>query len=392
LTPMPEITSDRADVIAWAQAVLDDPNAVILDLETDGLASHGPSGGEDLSICEIGVVSVTGQVLIDRLICPVNGIRQEATAVHQIAQTDVADAPDFWNTDIGGGRTPRDELMECLKGARVVSFNVAFEQGVLHSEDGWSDEPLGDWMRNVRWECAQEMYGQFLGVKFPAQPGSLHRAVPDCYATLSLLHMMAKSSPGGLPAHKPIGDLTKSQLDYLHILVKQVERTHEGAKRCIATITDREDLTRLCDLSFDEASRAIDHLKESKNSYNQLLVLCSQRLGVNATTDASALGAVVGEILGTPVSTIWELTPTELAGVVEHIKNDAEANHQTLVQEAGLTKYQQTKLRKALRESFIECLHCRYEFMGRVLGRPVLSTGQLEPEDLDKVLQAARQR
>lgn len=184
----PDYTADRQSAIDWARAVLADETTVILDSETTGLRS----GAE---ICQIAVIDTRGQVLLDTLVRPVNGIPAEATAIHGITDEQVTEAPPFTEVALG--------LWELLRDRRVVVYNASFDARLIHQSlaahevnpPGETDELLDA----AGWECAMVRYAAYCGdwnpyfgdYRFQKLPNATHSAVGDCRATLRVIERMA---------------------------------------------------------------------------------------------------------------------------------------------------------------------------------------------------------
>lgn len=157
---------DRAKAMELAQNYINsDP--LFLDTETTGL-----SGMHE--ICEIAIVDVKGEVLINTLVRPTCRIDFNTSQIHGITDEMVKDAPTF------GDLLPR--LEQILRGREVVVYNVEFDEGKLErsavangcafGEDNpawWLAYPTGEETGEGRkvyhrpWHCAMELYAQFYG-------------------------------------------------------------------------------------------------------------------------------------------------------------------------------------------------------------------------------------
>ena len=183
--------ADRACATRWAQRVLADQTAVILDTETTGL---------DGWIVQVAVIDVQGRVLLDTLIHPQQPIPDTATAIHGITDADVSEAPTFGNVFA--------ELSRLLEGQRVVVYNKAFDMGRLwdevyrlHGGDqaAWCEADA--WLARYRWQCAMERWSAWVGevrengeYRWQRLPGGDHTALGDCQATLAVLRRMVGTS------------------------------------------------------------------------------------------------------------------------------------------------------------------------------------------------------
>jgi DNA polymerase-3 subunit epsilon len=169
----------RASASAWAKAFLEAADWVVLDTETTSL--------EAPEIVEIAVVAADGETLLDTLVRPTVPIPADATAVHDITDAMVADAPTWPEA--------YPQLVEALRGRRVLVYNDVFDAYAvattcaLHAlpvvETRWCDlmEPYAEWFGE--WSDTYQDY------RFQLLPGGGHRALDDCRAALALLQTMA---------------------------------------------------------------------------------------------------------------------------------------------------------------------------------------------------------
>lgn len=199
--------ADRAEAAATASGWLADPRAVVLDTETTDL---------DGFLVEIAVIDMAGVVLLDTLVNPQAPISAGARAVHGITDEMVAGAPTF--ADIG------KQLETLLQGRTVVTYNAAFDRDILWHEayrllsarpvvaesperrSQRLDKQSRAWVKQMRWECAMEVYAAFCGDwseyhgNYRWQPlGGGHRALGDAQACLEVIRHMAAEAPPGAP-------------------------------------------------------------------------------------------------------------------------------------------------------------------------------------------------
>ncbi|MFF1793657.1 3'-5' exonuclease [Kitasatospora sp. NPDC058263] len=208
-----------AGLAAWAAALLDDPEVVVLDLETTGL-------GDDARIVEIGVVTTDRRVLLDSLVNPGIPMPEEATRHNGITDAMLADRPGFDAlvgdlthalTRRGFGRVGGVQLF----GRRVVGWNVKeFDRLVLQRElagyylrQGHTDPQASAeaWLSTMSWEDVMIPVSNWCGE--PSRHGGYrwqklggpHRGAADCLAVLDRLAAVAGRPAAVLPA-QPRGD------------------------------------------------------------------------------------------------------------------------------------------------------------------------------------------
>jgi DNA polymerase III epsilon subunit-like protein len=201
-----QIAADRAEAIAVAREALDDPRALILDLETTGL--HG-------SVVEVAVITVQGEVLLNRRVEPEHPISEEAARLHGITEVGLAGAPVFAGV--------ADALSALLFRRRVWTYNTAFDSGVLEREierlaqtqaqSGLLRDRPRDarwfarraaqrWVQQMRWRCAMELYAAFVGewsqrhwsYRYQPLPAGDQSALGDALATLEVLRQIAAAA------------------------------------------------------------------------------------------------------------------------------------------------------------------------------------------------------
>lgn len=181
----------RQQAIKWAQRMLT-LNPVLFDFETTGL--------KDAEIVQIGVIDVSGAVLMDTLVRPSTHIPSEVVRIHGITDAMVIGAPTF--TDLYA------QFSVLLAGKTAIAYNVSYDKGILQGECKRRKLPPP---RVSRWECAMKTYADFFGAwsdqhrtfKFQSLTNACvqqkvalenaHNAIADCKATLALIHAMANA-------------------------------------------------------------------------------------------------------------------------------------------------------------------------------------------------------
>lgn len=183
-------SKEREQAIAWARAMLAD-GAVILDVESTGM----DSGAE---VCQIGIIDLNGQTLMDTLVKATVDIDPEARRVHGISAEMLLDAPAF--------DALHAQLSALLDDRTVIAYNSAFDSRMLAQ----TCRRYGAPRFRAHWKCAMEAYAAYFGdwsqyhrsyrwqtleaacwqmqvvIDTPA-----HTAVGDCLRTLGVIRAMA---------------------------------------------------------------------------------------------------------------------------------------------------------------------------------------------------------
>ena len=180
----------RAEAVAWAKRVLDNPAAMILDVETTGL-------GQEAHPVQIGVISMRGKTLLETLVWPDMPIPSAVTAIHGIDDQDVKLALSFL------------ELYPALKelfrpNREVVVYNAQFDWSVLTQECERYELPTLEGKAT----CAMRAYAKFFGkwddkydhwqwksltaacMQMGIRTDGAHSAAGDCRMTLELIQLM----------------------------------------------------------------------------------------------------------------------------------------------------------------------------------------------------------
>ena len=189
-----QTTSERQLVIKEARKLLES-DVVIFDTETTGL-------GPDAEIVEVAALKVDGTVLLDTLVKPRQLIPPDATAIHGIADEDVAGFPRI------------ESLLPRISGRDqcLASYNLAFDERLIRrSLDRGGPFAAGSWRLPVEQShCIMRMYARYheawsdyhqsytlqslgnalaqCGLEFE---GRAHRAMTDAKAAAALLRYMA---------------------------------------------------------------------------------------------------------------------------------------------------------------------------------------------------------
>ncbi len=180
---------EKHKVIEWAREILSS-DAVIVDLETTGL--------NDAAIVQIGVLDISGEVLMDKLVKPGRPIPAGATRIHGITDEMVKDSPLLNDLYI--------EFSILLAGKIAISYNSDYEERVISGECHRRKLPLP---KPLNWQCAMKNYARFWGEWNPRRHSfawqklinacrqqnitvnNAHNAAADCQMTLALIKVMA---------------------------------------------------------------------------------------------------------------------------------------------------------------------------------------------------------
>lgn len=180
----------RKNAQILAQRLLDDPSAVILDVETTGVRSTAKP-------VQIGVIDMAGNVLFEVLINPGVKMPDDAAAITGITDDMLAGQPAF--EDVAA------ELDALLTGKTIVAYNEAFDRRILNSAFNGAGVTSIVPAMVEKWECAMKLHDAFnyhtslqqaaadLGVTVQ---GDAHSAVSDCLTVLGMLQKMAALDMG----------------------------------------------------------------------------------------------------------------------------------------------------------------------------------------------------
>lgn len=167
-------------------------NFVVLDTETTGL--------QVAEICQIAIVGVDGDVLMDTLVKPVGRIPPDATRIHGITNADVSDAPRY--SDI------HQQIYDILNGRDVIVYNASYDRKMLHLSAQACGLPKTDWKAISHWHCAMEAFSEIYGERsgygrgyrfqklstaaryYHVPQPVAHTALADCLTTLAVCKAM----------------------------------------------------------------------------------------------------------------------------------------------------------------------------------------------------------
>ncbi|MEU6680989.1 3'-5' exonuclease [Streptomyces sp. NPDC046925] len=170
----------------WARGLLADPELLVFDVQTTGLASPWA--------VQIAALDLRGAVLFNEFLDPQATMEPQAVALHGITP------------ELATGAAPFAELLDRLTAVfhdrRCVAYPLSFDRGVLerelHRHHGRTP-PVARWIRQCHWEDAIAPYAAWKGLwsdqrkGYRPQPlGSRHEAVANCRKLLDHVRTMTE--------------------------------------------------------------------------------------------------------------------------------------------------------------------------------------------------------
>lgn len=152
--------NDRTRAIQLAKHYAEQ-NPLFLDTETTGLRGE---------VCELAILDVRGQVLINTLVKPTKPIPPDVTDLHGITNEMVSESPTF--------KDLLPVLDQLLRGRTVLVYNVEFDEGILenslvahgfkldgddHFEPWWNHYEVEPGKVKTNWHDVMELYAAFYG-------------------------------------------------------------------------------------------------------------------------------------------------------------------------------------------------------------------------------------
>lgn len=190
---MPNFHRDKLAASKWARDVLEDGTAVILDTESTGL-------DENARVCQLAIINLQSDILLDTYVNPQIPIPEEAVAIHGITDGLVAD---YVGLDI-----LFPQFVEPLLDKMFIIYNADYDTRVIRQH---LKAVKPDYEYSILHACAMKEYARFYGdwnpryssYKWqrlpPIDKTQAHNALQDCKATLALLHLMANYKEEELP-------------------------------------------------------------------------------------------------------------------------------------------------------------------------------------------------
>lgn len=180
----------RTEAIAKAKEIVS-LNPLFLDTETTGL-------DDQAEIVEISVLDINGNVIFDTLVKPKKPIGSEASAINNIDNSMLENAPYFYEI--------MDDLKAIFKGRTVVIYNANYDTRLLHQ----SAKAWGKQWTDFNSLCAMLLYSWFVGEwrddlslrwhklidaseRFGSDTYNAHRAKGDCLMTIDVVKGIANA-------------------------------------------------------------------------------------------------------------------------------------------------------------------------------------------------------
>jgi len=168
------------------------PNSVIIDTETTGLDG-------DAEICEISIIDVFGNVILDGLIKPSKPVPDAAIAVHGITNEMLEHAPTFDEIS--------DRIIAALKGKDIIVYNAQYDMRLLIQSARLANVSTAMYQDlALKARCSMLAYSSWYGEignynkpkwhklvaacqqqKIDISSITAHRAKADCLMTLELI-------------------------------------------------------------------------------------------------------------------------------------------------------------------------------------------------------------
>lgn len=176
------------------KAMIRTEDFLVLDTETTGLDQRA-------EICQLAVIDYNGTTLMDTLLKPVRPIPADASRIHGIYDSDVANAP-TWPQVV-------EDLKRIVAGRNLVIYNAKYDRSMMHrSSEAWN-MPKFEWKAHANFWCAMDAFSEIYGewndyyqsyrwqkltvaasyYSFPVI--NAHSALGDCLMTLGVVMSMA---------------------------------------------------------------------------------------------------------------------------------------------------------------------------------------------------------
>lgn len=167
----------RAKGMEWAQRMLGNPQAVIIDTETTGLSGSAEA-------VQLAIIGIDGQTRYNSLLRPTVLIPEGVVALHGITNEHVQNAPTILAELV--------TIRPILEDGPVIVYNAKFDIRILRQSLVAYGLPSA-WLSKLDVHCAMLEYSAYRdSPKWLRLDGGNHEAVVDCLATLDVIRRMAK--------------------------------------------------------------------------------------------------------------------------------------------------------------------------------------------------------
>lgn len=167
----------RRTGMEWAQRMLGNPQASIIDTETTGLSGRA-------EMVQLAIVGIDGQTRYNSLLRPSVLIPENVVALHGITNEHVQNAPTLL-AEIG-------KVRPILEAGPVIVYNAKFDIRILRQSLVAYGLPSA-WIPTLDVHCAMLQYTAYRdSQKWLRLNGGNHEAVGDCLATLDVIRKMSK--------------------------------------------------------------------------------------------------------------------------------------------------------------------------------------------------------
>lgn len=176
----------RRNDAAKSAKILLESGCLIIDTETTGVNIKS-------EIVEISIINSYGEILFNSLVKPSSGIPEEATNIHGISDSDVANSPQWPEI--------HNEVISIIGGKEVVAYNAEFDERMIYLSARKYGLAVGI---NLDFACAMFMYSDYIeygrnyyaslrhaAEYFGIKVEESHRSLSDCRTTLSLIKAIA---------------------------------------------------------------------------------------------------------------------------------------------------------------------------------------------------------
>ncbi len=195
----------HTSAVDWANTILEEDDALILDTETTGLNDE-----RDDEIVSLGIINLNGGILFKSRFKPSLEVSPGAAAVTGLTNEVLQYEPLFSDK--------YDEIEQLLENHKVLAYNSNFDEGVFRTTIDIYNLPTPTWEIGRQgykyyqgWDCVMHRFSSFYGEwwEFPytfkwqslktaceyfgISTLGQHGAIKDCLMTMAVLKSMAKA-------------------------------------------------------------------------------------------------------------------------------------------------------------------------------------------------------